>query len=363
MAWFSHSLCKRALSTQARGFTLVELMVVIAITGALVGLLLPAVQTSREAARQTQCKNNLKQLALAAQLYHEANGFLPPSRYAGHPDSPESSQCGQATPTWLVRVLPYLEETTAAEHWNVNRVWRDHSEQVRTHAPSVYWCPSRRAGGETVGVSQLRTVGTETITSTQTELKTLPCGCSYPIAVVVEEEVASVSITDTLGALGDYAGNHGDLSPGSVGEASDFYYGGNGSGAIISVRPTCDGAAATGPRDRIRMTSVTDGTSSTFLFGEKYIPADGLTESPYDVPIYDGGDLSASGRLAGPGMRLASTPIDPLATTFSFGSWHPGIVHFAMVDGSVKGLATETDTEALGSMANREDAQVVILDR
>jgi prepilin-type processing-associated H-X9-DG protein len=166
---------------------------------------------------------------------------------------------------------------------------------------------------------------------------------------------------DVEGALSDYAGNHGDLTPGSTGAPTDFYFGGNGTGVIISVRPSCESGLAVAPYDRVRMASVSDGTSHTFLFGEKFVSLEGLGTFPEDSPAYDGDHLPASSRLAGPGLRLANGPADVMADMFSFGSWHPGGVHFAMVDGSVHFLNPDIDTRVLGSLANRRDAKVVEL--
>jgi prepilin-type processing-associated H-X9-DG protein len=166
---------------------------------------------------------------------------------------------------------------------------------------------------------------------------------------------------DVEGALCDYAGNHGDLTPGATGDPTDFYFGGNGTGVIISVRPKCKDGLAIAPYDRIRMASVSDGTSSTFLFGEKFVPVAQLGQFPVDSPAYDGDHLPASCRLAGPGLRLANGPNDVIADMFSFGSWHPGGVHFALVDGSVRFFSTDTDTKVLGLLANRHDARVVEL--
>ncbi|TWT73318.1 DUF1559 domain-containing protein [Allorhodopirellula solitaria] len=330
-----------------RGFTLIELLVVIAITGVLIAVLLPAVQAAREAARGVDCTNRVRQLALATHMHHDSLGYFPPARYESRPDAEAAASCGLETPTWLARVMPYIEQASLAEQWDLSKPWHEHPESVRTVVPDIFLCPSRRAGTRPLGTRSLQT--TDTGGSGR-----LPCGCpAAPRPVDVSLNVE--------GALSDYAGNHGDLTPGATGEPTDFYFGGNGTGVIISVRPQCSAGKAVAPLDRVRMSSVTDGTSSTLLFGEKFIPLDGLGRFPEDSPAYDGDHLPASCRLAGPGLRLANGPSDVLADSFSFGSWHPAGVHFALVDGSVRLFSSETDTKLLGSLANRRDARVVEL--
>ena len=88
------------------GFTLVELLVVIAIIGILVALLLPAIQAAREAARRSQCSNNLKQLALALHNYSDINRCIPPGVLAQKPFPYRNA-------SWLVRLLPHIEQTAA----------------------------------------------------------------------------------------------------------------------------------------------------------------------------------------------------------------------------------------------------------
>jgi hypothetical protein len=299
---------------------------------------MPAVQSAREAARRMSCKNNLKQLALSAHLHHDALGSFPAARYEPIPSAPISRNCGGQEPTWLVRVLPFLEQENQARLWDLSTPWHEHPAAAREMISDVFLCPSRRGGTNPVGVRATGGGG-----------GTLPCGCPWP----------GYPGSDVSGALCDYAGNHGDLSPGAVGEETDYYFGGRGTGVIISVRPKCRQGRPTGPLDRIRMASVTDGTSMTFLMGEKHIPRNGLGVFPEDSPAYDGDHLPASCRLAGPGVRLALSPDDPLANSASFGSWHPGLVQFALVDGSVRSFAVTTDTRLLGSLANRGDARVV----
>src|SRR5580765_7183261 len=101
---------RRAKAFTATAFTLVELLVVIAIIGVLVALLLPAVQQARAAARRMSCTNNLKQLGLACQNFHDVNNAFPPQRL---------SRGDYAT--WAVVVLPYMEQGALFSQWDVTR--------------------------------------------------------------------------------------------------------------------------------------------------------------------------------------------------------------------------------------------------
>ncbi len=123
-----------------RGFTLIELLVVIAIIAVLIALLLPAVQAAREAARRSQCVNNLKQLGLAIQNYHDTVGTFPIGAQNG-------LYCGNKNGcprrTWASSILPYIEQGTLA---NANNFSTDFYQLANTTVGltevSVYNCPS-----------------------------------------------------------------------------------------------------------------------------------------------------------------------------------------------------------------------------
>ena len=320
------------------GFTIVELLVVVAILGVLVALLLPAVQQSREAARVALCQNNLKQLGLSLELYKGASGHYPPARLKHNPLDEDSPRCGEKTATWLVRILPYIEEKGVYLLWDLPQDWYRQTLPARAPQIGLFLCPSRR--------DVANANATALVSESQVTYYRLPCGC----------EVANVSESDTatVGQASDYSGNHGDLSPGSAGQPTDFYYGGNGTGLLISSRPKCDGREVTGWRDQISDRKILDGLSKTFLVGEKHVPVARFQEAPEDAPAFNGFHLPAASRVAGPGMPLSrGSQHDDLAQTMSFGSWHQDVCMFVMADGSVRALPTITSTRVLGAYANR----------
>jgi len=122
-----------------RGFTLVELLVVIAIIGILIALLLPAIQSAREAARQLTCRNNLKQLGLALHGYHDANGKFPPS----------AVRHGGAHENWVIKILPFMEEQPLYDQFELNLdISHPDNKTARSTPLSVMTCPSDSYNGE-----------------------------------------------------------------------------------------------------------------------------------------------------------------------------------------------------------------------
>jgi prepilin-type N-terminal cleavage/methylation domain-containing protein len=123
-----------------RGFTLIELLVVIAIIAILVALLLPAVQQAREAARRTQCKNNMAQIALATLNYEMAHGVLPPG--CVNPDGPIVSTAEGYHMSWTVQLLPYLDQSPLFEEIDFSKGAYEQEERLTVIRMNVFVCPS-----------------------------------------------------------------------------------------------------------------------------------------------------------------------------------------------------------------------------
>ena len=243
------------------------------------------------------------------------------------------TRCATTQPTWLVRILPYLEEPVQAARWNLYGRFEDHAEDIRSFVPSVYVCPTRRTVQEAI-------IPSETIVKPIV----YPCGCGGGEVIQL-----------TSGGVGDYAGNHGDYTGGSFGEETDYWRAGNGTGVIISSQPICREGVRPGWIGKIRQKDLIDGASKTFLAGEMHIPDGRLAKVPENGPIYDGADLPAFGRIGGPGIPLASGPADTTVPIIGFGSWHPGVCPFVLADGSVQIVENLIDTEVLRSYCRRAD--------
>jgi prepilin-type N-terminal cleavage/methylation domain-containing protein len=116
-----------------RGFTLIELLVVVAIIALLVGLILPAVQRTREAAARAVCENNLHQIGLAMHQYHDTHDTLPAAQY-----SPQGA-------TWAVLIMPFMEQGELYNQWDLQKTYYQQTDVARLGLLPNYFCPSRRS--------------------------------------------------------------------------------------------------------------------------------------------------------------------------------------------------------------------------
>ncbi|MDO4584067.1 MAG: DUF1559 domain-containing protein [Planctomycetia bacterium] len=318
-----------------KGFTLVELLVVIAIIGMLVGLLLPAVQQAREAARQMQCNNHLRQLGLAALNYESSHQSFPSAgwvyNWAGDPDR----GLGKKQPGgWPFSLLPYLEQNALfmlGSNGNPSSPDRAKITQVVQTPLSIFHCPSRR-------VPKLYSSynGTDYISPTS--------NCNR-----VEEL-----------AKGDYAANYGDI----VVDENRFYPGSYAE--VDKANYTWPTQVATGviySCSEVPLGEIRDGTTNTYLIGERFIKNDAYEtwSSADDNGVYCGTDPDNS--------RSTSTDLAPPMqdragyASFAqfFGSTHSGSFGMAMCDGSVHRITYSIDREVHRDLGNRSDGNVATL--
>jgi prepilin-type N-terminal cleavage/methylation domain-containing protein len=288
------------------GFTLVEVLVVIAIIGLLVALLLPAIQAARESARRSQCQNNLKQIGIAVQGHLDAKKAFPMGR----------NRIDQYAVSWAFFLLPYMEEAP---------VYTAHVEKARNDDPAntetmrtpieAYACPSRRTAAADRNFDN-------------NDAPPLP-------------EAMGVA------TLGDYAANAGEkYNTGMVG--------GDGADIKLFGQYHRDDAGPIFSGSRVGDRQVTDGLSQTLAVGERHLPP--VPENtPENMEDYARGDTAfIAGDTPHTSFRgsengLATGPDDPDKT--KFGSAHRGIVQFVFLDGHVRALRTDIAVAALKALS------------
>jgi prepilin-type N-terminal cleavage/methylation domain-containing protein/prepilin-type processing-associated H-X9-DG protein len=324
------------------GFTLVELLVVIAIIGILIALLLPAVQAAREAARRSQCANNLKQIGTAALTHESAHAHYPTGgwgwRWVGDPDR----GFGEAQPGgWIYNILCYMEENNLRERG----AGLDPATKATVLAGLIqvpvntFSCPTRRPPGAYEGNY---------------------AGACY----------RNVSCADAGGrvpeAKTDYAANIGDYNTSNTTGVN--YSGPTSISAVDSGDHSWPDfiyylTGVSFLRSRITVTDITDGTNNTYFAGEKAVHPDHYyTGSQWgdDNTLYCGHDwdimrwASENEKLV-PDYRLDRE--SATACNFYFGAAHTSVCNFVFCDGSVHGVSYEISPVVHACLGNRCDGR------
>lgn len=309
------------------GFTLIEVLVVIAIVGVLVALLLPAVQAAREAARRTACANNLKELGVAVLQHEAAYRRLPTGGWGwawmGDPDR----GTGRHQPGgWLYCILPQLEQ-------------RPLSELGRRMPPADKRAALAKANETTLPIANC---------PSRRDSSPRPWA---PIYVPWNVDVAGPV------AKSDYAINAGDTDFGG-GTGPSTLAMGDAAGYPWNDFTKANGAAYL--RSEVKLAQVRDGQSNTYLIGEKSVNADPAVLDPGDdQSMYVGYDWDTCRWTMPDQPPLLDSAI---SAPFRFGSSHPGGCQFVFCDGSVRLVSFSVDQEVHRRLGNRHDGLPVDAD-
>jgi prepilin-type N-terminal cleavage/methylation domain-containing protein len=342
-----------------RAFTLVELLVVIAIIGILVALLLPAVQAAREAARRSQCGNNLKNLALGCHNFHDTFKYFP----VGQTDD-DNDNFG-----WGTYILPYIEQEALLQKLNTGN--------VNTSAHLMYFngrhnlknppCTSSTnidtcngtTGSTSGALMQVRYSGFRPVT--QTKLPTFVCPSDILPPNGGNDSLAKSNYCSNLGSAFDLG-----TAPGGGG--------GNWSCANSNARGDRAGGGVMtfdNNNDTTWLNStahVLDGTAHTFLLGEVTNSLNATIKGGgFAFPAWAGGNASSCrgdrvggwGRFCDVGFGINTNPVS-VYSDLTFGSKHRSIAQFAMADGAVRSVGENIDIQtyrALGTKDGKESQQ------